>query len=404
MSISNLDDYRWLVSNRAADWLDRAASRQTTLVAIARQLRAGLTSERVHLVLEQAVLRRRGRDKFSSANRMFFTPLGLEQASDERTAAYKAARFPPAATVADLCCGIGGDLMALAARGPAIGADRNPVVALFAAANCHAARHTTADVHTCDVRHVRLEHYAAWHLDPDRRPEGRRTTRIDRYEPAIDAIRQFLEACHDSAVKLAPAAEVPHEWARRAELEWIGHSRRCKQLVAWFGNLARHPGRRSATVLSRGSEPPRRVIGLPNVEIPVAPSVDRYLFEPHAAVLAAKLAGTLATEYALSAVAPGIGYLTGDRPLSDRALAAFRVTDVLPLDLKRVKELLRRRGIGRLEVKKRGVPHDPEQIRKKLRVAGEKSATLMIARLGDAVTAILTERLPEPELLREPYR
>ena len=44
----------------------------------------------------------------------FFTPVGWEQATDELIAAYKASRFPADGPVADLCCGIGGDLLVLA--------------------------------------------------------------------------------------------------------------------------------------------------------------------------------------------------------------------------------------------------------------------------------------------------
>ena len=56
-------------------------------------LRKELSAERVHLVLQQAALRHRARDKFAAAERMFFTPLGLEQATDEVIAQHKAQRF-----------------------------------------------------------------------------------------------------------------------------------------------------------------------------------------------------------------------------------------------------------------------------------------------------------------------
>ena len=53
--------------------------------------------------------------------------VGLEQASDEVVAAHKAGRFSDCGRVADLCCGIGGDTLALAARAE--------VVACFARAS-----------------------------------------------------------------------------------------------------------------------------------------------------------------------------------------------------------------------------------------------------------------------------
>jgi hypothetical protein len=69
------------------------------------------------------------------------------------------------------------------------------------------------------------------------------------------------------------------------------------------------------------------------------------------------------------------------------------VTDVLPFQIKRLKQLLRARGVGRLEIKKRGVSQQPEQLRKQLAVPGDNAATLLLARTARGVRAILARRL-----------
>ncbi len=117
-----LDDCRWLVGPEAAPWLAEAEQllhdcSAAGVVRAAEKLRQTLSADRTHLVLEQVELRRRAKEKFPLAASMFFTPVGLEQATDAWIAHYKAGRFPPSAPVADLCCGIGGDLMALARAG-----------------------------------------------------------------------------------------------------------------------------------------------------------------------------------------------------------------------------------------------------------------------------------------------
>src|SRR5207237_4747837 len=132
-----IEDYQWLLSEVAKPWLALGAS-GAALTKLALELRKELTAERAHLVLEQIELRERAREKFSLAERMFFTRKGLEQATDERLAAYKASRFPSGMRVADLCCGLGGDLLALAGRGPAQGVDCDSVTALLASANAAA--------------------------------------------------------------------------------------------------------------------------------------------------------------------------------------------------------------------------------------------------------------------------
>src|SRR5688500_5566620 len=108
------EDYRWLIGPTAAEWLTEAAAWNGSSVALTARLRQSLPAPRAHLVLEQVQLRQKAREKFAAASRMFYTKLALEQATDESVAGYKASRFPAAGRVADLCCGIGGDLLSLA--------------------------------------------------------------------------------------------------------------------------------------------------------------------------------------------------------------------------------------------------------------------------------------------------
>ncbi|HUY36265.1 MAG TPA: class I SAM-dependent methyltransferase [Pirellulales bacterium] len=405
-ALANFDDYQWLVSPSAEEWLEQAATHDGELVSQTAMLRRRLSAARTHLLLEQATLRVRARRKFSAAARMFFTPLALAQATDEWVAAYKASRFLSAAPLVDLCCGIGGDLLALARRGPVIGIDHDPVAALLAQVNLaavlgDASGSFSSAIEVRDAAHASLAGAAAWHIDPDRRSTGQRATRVELHSPGVPALERLLRVCPAAAIKLAPAAELPPRWTAEAELEWISRGGECRQLVAWFGSSARTPGCRRATVVvsretSSESEPSyhvRTFVGDPNVELPVADRLGRYLAEPDASVLAARLTATLAAEHGLAAVAPGTVYLTGQRANADPALAWFEVSDVLPFDLKRLKSLLRGRGIGRLEVKKRGVPHDPAQVLQQLRVPGDQAATLFLTRITGAVTAIICRRL-----------
>ena len=204
---------------------------------------------------------------------------------------------------------------------------------------------------------------------------------------------KLLEQNPNAAIKLAPAAALPGGWPPRSEREWIRRDRQCRQLVAWFGNLTPAPGRRRATVVDTASGAVQTVHSDTEMRPPVVARVGRYLFEPDPAVLAAGLDGTLAVQHAMAAVASDVAYLTGDRPIQNPLLTCFEVTDVLPFQVRRIKQLLRERQFGRLEVKKRGVSHDPERLRKQLRVPGNHAATLLVTRINKTVTAILARRL-----------
>src|SRR5579883_2740615 len=78
-------------------------------------------------------------EKFIHADRMFFTRQALEQASSEVVARHRANRFVSFGQMADLCCGIGGDALTLAAAGVKVEAvDSDPLRIAIAEANAAA--------------------------------------------------------------------------------------------------------------------------------------------------------------------------------------------------------------------------------------------------------------------------
>jgi THUMP domain-like len=391
---AELADYQWLTGQEAAEMLAELAGRNEPLHAAVARLRRTLSASRAHLLLEQAELRQRAAAKFERAGDMFFTRLGLEQATDQWVASHKVRRFADRGPVADLCCGIGGDLLALAASGPSIGVDRDEVAACFAAANARIAGVSEkASLTIGEIDGIDACVFAAWHIDPDRRPTGHRTTALEWSSPSVESVERLLAANPNAAIKLAPAADVPAIWTDRCELEWISRDRQCRQLVAWRGTLARQPGVHCATVLSTDGNVARIVTGRPDQPKTYTPQLGRFLFEPDPAVLAAHLAGVLAAQHGLFAVSAGIAYLTGPSAIDDPALACFEVCEVLPLNLRQVAGHLREQNIGRLEIKKRGVEHDPAAVRKQLQLHGDNSATLFLTKLGGKHVAIVARRI-----------
>ena len=102
--------------------------------------------------------RRRSRSSGTSRPLMFFTPDALEQATRFRVAEHRAARLAAArpASVIDLGCGIGGDLLAFARAGlTTAGMDLDPLRVALAQANLDAlglpGAVQVADATTLDV-------------------------------------------------------------------------------------------------------------------------------------------------------------------------------------------------------------------------------------------------------------
>jgi hypothetical protein len=393
------DAYRWLVSVAARPWLEMASESAPVLPTAVTRMRRELSADQVSLVCEQANLRKRAAIKFARAAEMFFTPSGLEQATDEQVAAYKASQFPAHSRVADFCCGIGGDLIAMAARCEVVGVDHDPISALLAEANVSVHGFSQTRVRCTDVTEQPLSKFSAWHIDPDRRPGNHRTTSIEHQQPSWSMIEELVARCPHAAIKLAPAAELPNNVARAAELEWIGSRRQCKQLLVRYGDLARYPGQRTATIVCDDSRQTETVKGDVAAPISHRERVGSYLYEPHAALLAAHIVPAVAEPLGLQSfavVTPGggamWGYLTSDDVVEHPAFERFRVLEVLPFDRKRLVMAARQKDWCIQEIKKRGVRETPAQIRAWLDVSGGTSVTLIVAPTSLGVRAIFAER------------
>lgn len=395
------EDVHWLGEPSQQRKLEQLSRDTRPLHQLLTELRQQMGPDRARLLVEQRALRQRASAKFSAANRMLLTSIGYQQATDEWIAKYKASRFERFGTVADLCCGIGGDTAALAqAAGHVVACDRDPGLLAMAEHNVGVqVPHEVAarvEWHCGDVLQFPLAAVDAWHIDPDRRPAGHRSTRTAAHEPNDEVIDQFLAGHPYGAIKLAPASQPPAHWQAGGELEWISRGGECRQLVVWHGGLTDSPGMRRATILpGADSEPLASVVGQPTTAS-YDESIEQYCYECDPALLAADLGGLLATELGLWAFAATYGYLTGTDRISHPLLKGYVVEEVLPLQIKRVTAVLREREIGRLTIKHRGVRLDPEALGKRLKPVGGRQGVLIVTRQGERQIALICTRLVEP--------
>lgn len=406
-----LDEYCWLVSGAAARWLDGAweelalqgpsldaGGRLRSLTAdLVARLRKDLSPVRAHLVAEQAELRWRAQVKFPEARRLFFTRQALEQATEVPLAQLKAQRFTGRPAM-DLCCGVGGDLVALARQAShVVGVERDPAVALLAEANLDALGLSgRGRVQVGDAAAVRLQGETAWHCDPDRRSSGRRTTRPDAAEPSLETLAAYRNVAPAAAIKLACAAQLPPAWQEQTERHWLGSRGECRQLVVWSGPLAQWPGRRVATLVEADA-PPYTLVEEQNEPPPYCDRPQAWIFELHPVVRAAGLGGTLAWRHGAARLDDSGRFLTAARPIGERAWTTYALVDDLPWDRKQVRAYCRERGIARLEIKAAGSGADPARLARELAAPGEAAATLILVRLAGRWRALVVQRLvPQP--------
>ncbi|MFC5906900.1 THUMP-like domain-containing protein [Streptacidiphilus monticola] len=382
-----IESFRALLTAEGQAVLDAVGEyRPGTELAVATRLRRDFGPELVRAALEQANLRARAGAKFGpDAGRMYFTPHGVEQSTRSAVAAWRAARMAGLGVrrVADLCSGVGGDALALARAGiEVLAVDRDELTCAVAEAN--AAALGLQDRITqlrADVTEVDLAGFDAVFVDPARRSGRGRIFDPEAYSPPLSWAVGAARTTPFAALKVAPG--IPHEAVPEdAEAEWVSEQGDVKEAALWFGTEAAQPHR--ATLLPAGAS-------LTGGTLPDPPSgpVRRFLFEPDGAVIRAHLVAEVAAELGATLIDPTIAYLTADQLRPTPWATAYEITDTLPFNLKRLKAILRERGVGTLTVKKRGSAVEPEELRRKVKPEGPHSCTVFLTRADGAPVMLL---------------
>ncbi|MFC5667451.1 methyltransferase domain-containing protein [Kitasatospora misakiensis] len=346
-------------------------------LALATRLRKEHPAELVSAAFGQARLRQRARAKFGAdADLMYFTPNGVEQSTRREVAEWRARRFADLGVkrLADLCCGVGGDVLALARAGiEVLAVDRDPAACAAVAANAAAlGLADLVEVRCADVTEVDVTGYDAVFTDPARRTSRGRVFDPEAYAPPLSWAIGAGRRTPVGALKVAPG--IPHEAVPAdAEAEWVSDHGDVKEAVLWFGTRAGH--RHRATLL-----PERATLTGGELPDPPAGPVGRYLYEPDGAVIRAHLVAEVAERVNGRLIDPKIAYLTSDELVDTPYAHAFELTDVLPFHIKKLKALLRERGVGTVVIKKRGMAITPEELRRQLKPAGPNAVTVILSR------------------------
>jgi len=388
----DLNAFRWLLTDDGQALLEAAATVPGgDELAAQRTLRRQASAGQVAAALTQVELRRRGAAKFGDlAARMFFTPDGLEQATRLPVARHRAARLAAASTstLVDLGCGIGGDLLAAAEVGiTAAGIDLDPLRVAVAEANLTALGLPGA-VMVADATSVDTTPFDVAYADPARRSARGRTWSVEDWQPPWSFVEELLR--RDACVKVAPG--IPHELVPDGvEAEWVSDHGEVKEAALWSGRLATTA--RRATVIGEGG-----LATLTDEDDPgtgeggvTTRDVGGFLYEPDGAVIRAGLVTAVAAGVDGGLVDEHIAYVTSDASYRTPFARGYRVLEQLPYREKQLRAALRERGIGTLTIKKRGVSITPEDLRQRLSLRGDRTATLVLTRVAGRGAALLVE-------------
>jgi SAM-dependent methyltransferase len=409
----DLATFNWLLTGAGQALLSEAMACDLSDAAQLREitrLRRQATPEHAAAAYEIAVLRRRAAPKFAAAELLYFTREALEQASGERIAGYRAGRYRSYGTVADLCCGAGGDTLALAGVAAVIAIDRDPLRLAMAAANARAlGLDNRISFVEADLQHLPAPDATAIFFDPARRSAGRRVFALNDYQPPVALARRWRERVPAIGIKVAPGVTDDDIVALddpTLEVEFISVDGELKEALLWHGPLAT-PGRRATLLMSQAgakeidrqgdleSQPdvPRSILLSPGLLVSSPPLATplAYLYEPDPAVIRAHVIGQLAEQLGAAQIDRGIAYLTSDRVIETPFARCWRVLEWLPWNLKRLRVRLRALDAGAITVKKRGSPIDTDALARQLSGDGARALVVVLTRVADQPAALICE-------------
>lgn len=396
-----LEDLEYLRGDGAKALAELVASNVTDPMAVAQKLRKKLDASQARLVQEQAELRRKALTKFGeAAHGMLFTRRLLEQASGREPAAWKAKRYLDAGwtSVADLCCGSGGDAIELARAGIAVElVDLDPVALELARHNLSASGFSGAALPPTELPH--LPHglaSRAFHLDPDRRTGGRDQGE-DRWDhgglsPDLAGIRQLASRFEAGAVKLSPGApegalEIP------CETEFVGVRDELREQILWTGSIAT-TGRLRVSEWRDGiweTFHAAKADAEDAFSEAIAEEPMEWVFEPVKAMVRSHLFAIFGQGHGLRRMDASIAWLTGPESVKTNFLKAYRVLAHGPLKAGTEESLLRQAGRSCGAVKKRGVAVVPEKALKALKNLQGPPAVLSYTRVRNEKWVIVSE-------------
>lgn len=325
-------------------------------------------------------LRERARAKFPDAERMLFTREALEQATPAAVARYHASMFPRGALVADLTAGIGGDLMALAERGPVVAFESDEERATYAEWNAG------LPVRRDDAMAAEWQWEYAF-CDPSRRRAGRRLSEPEDFSPNPVEVARRMSGLRLGGIKLSPMLSDAFLRNLGDSIEFVSHRGECVEALIWIGTEAK-PGRYAVQIAAGGA-----VSRLDASQtLPARRDAAAFVFDADPSAVRAHALGALCAEHGLHPLADSVGYLTGEQAAASPWLRGYRVLADAPARERAVREAARRLAARVAEVKSR-VP-DTQRFGWVARVVeGERRVTAVLYPRERSVRVLLAEPL-----------
>ncbi|MDQ3249365.1 MAG: SAM-dependent methyltransferase, partial [Chloroflexota bacterium] len=229
----------------------------------------------------------------------------------------------------------------------------------------------------------------AAYADPARRVSGKRVFSLHGMQPPLATLLRLQQQIPHLAVKVMPGVD-DAELPSGCGVEFISHDGVCKEALLWFGALALRPRWASVhmpggwqSVVASGRTPPLGKL-----------LAGQFLHEPDPALIRAGCFAELCEQLAAHLFDAQIAYLVSSQRKLDPLVRSFLIHEIHPFSLKVLNRRLRALGIGRVELKKRGFPVEPEALRKRLTLtAGGRPGVVVFTQQNDNHIMLICERI-----------
>jgi SAM-dependent methyltransferase len=382
-----LNDLDFLSSDEGQQLLARLSrddlSDSNTLPLLTK-LREQYTAQQSGSAVTMARLRLKAVAKFGeNASQMFFTKNALQQASHPLVRQYRAEKLRDT-RILDVCCGIGADSLAFAQNNnQVLGLDIDPLRIEIAQFNADVLGLGHVRFEIADVRDKIPNDYETIFFDPARRNDnGKRIFDVEKYIPPLSLINDWQ--AKQIIVKLSPGVNLSQLSDYDGMIEFVSIKGDLKEATL---RLDGHSSGTMATLITENGvhhwvselQSPEHRLSEPR----------GWLIEPDASIIRAGLVQDMALAFDGHQLDESIAYFTTDSKPDTAWLRSWQIMDWLPFNLKKLRSYLRQRDIGKLTIKKRGSPLEPEQLITKLKLNGKESCTIILTKYKGRPIAII---------------
>ncbi|RIL11538.1 MAG: hypothetical protein DCC75_02120 [Proteobacteria bacterium] len=350
--------------------------------------------------LETAAGRSALRDQYEWAGDGYFTLAGIQQASHPKICRHHAEKFRQCRNVLEIAGGLGFDSAALAKVAKKVTMlESDRLTAEMARRNLTLQRISNVEVRICKAEEFiddsTLQLFDGLWADPARRSSsGQRVSKPSDYSPDLGWLLN-LKISGPCGIKISPGLnlqELPRGFVR----EWIGFDRECREQILWRGTAVREG---TVTLVDENlSYAGKAQTAEPTLIDPCSRDLSGWrLVEPHPALIRSGQLAGFYKEREIELLDPQIAYGVAREPVAPSPWwRLFAIKVAMPFNLKAINEYIKRFDwSSNTEIKKRGFPKEPEEIRKMLsfsKTASSKPGVIVLTRIGDSHWCFLCER------------